>query len=418
MTATVVKLSFTSPVHFGNGRLSDAECACVRGPPWFSALFMEAMAQRVAGGFACGRTGRGPASKRCLPVGGRRLLSSQARTAHLRFSLRTQESESRCALADKKAFEEAPLPSPRRLPDVLRRQGAGCRGDAARLGRGPWGERAWPPRRDLRREGGGHGGLEDGGDAKPYHVGGFHYREGAGLYFIAKGGYDIAPLLESLRYSGLGGKRSAGYGRFEYELTAKCVRCRARDARLPRAAVLGRPDRRRAFGRPSARRPLPAEAEVCGIRPVGHLFRRASEKARLLCFCGRFHFRAATFAGDVFDASAGGAALHGMSECQGVLDGGAVMGTRRYRIDLTTKGLVHIGNRRLSRERRTHFLQQGKIAVLDAKAFVSRLDEKRLEDYCRFLETDSRSGLDDFLDKHDLRAAWRKRPWPTGWTPP
>ena len=88
-------------------------------------------------------------------------------------------------------------------------------GDAARLGRGPWGERAC-------HQGGfcagkaGDGGLEDGGDAKPYHVGGFHYREGAGLYFIAKGGYDIAPLLESLRYSGLGGKRSAGYGRFEY----------------------------------------------------------------------------------------------------------------------------------------------------------------------------------------------------------
>ena len=46
--------------------------------------------------------------------------------------------------------------------------------------------------------------------------------------------------------------------------------------------------------------------------------------------------------------------------------------------------------------------------MLDAKAFVSRLDEKRLEDYCRFLETDSRSGLDDFLDKHDLRGVAEK----------
>ena len=44
MTATVVKLSFTSPVHFGNGRLSDAECAC-SADTLFSALFMEAMAQ-------------------------------------------------------------------------------------------------------------------------------------------------------------------------------------------------------------------------------------------------------------------------------------------------------------------------------------------------------------------------------------
>ncbi len=83
------------------------------------------------------------------------------------------------------------------------------------------------------------------------------------------------------------------------------------------------------------------------------------------------------------------------------------MGTRRYRIDLTTKGLVHIGNGR-SLGKKDYFLQQGKIAVLDAKAFVSRLDEKRLEDYCRFLETDSRSGLDDFLDKHDLRGVAEK----------
>lgn len=54
---------------------------------------------------------------------------------------------------------------------------------------------------------------------EPYRIGEFYFKEGNGLYFIV--GYESEPaillleeLLESLSYSGIGGKRSAGYGRF------------------------------------------------------------------------------------------------------------------------------------------------------------------------------------------------------------
>lgn len=56
-------------------------------------------------------------------------------------------------------------------------------------------------------------------ETEPYRVGQFYFNEGNGLYFIV--GYEsteaimlLEELLESLSYSGIGGKRSAGYGRF------------------------------------------------------------------------------------------------------------------------------------------------------------------------------------------------------------
>ena len=54
---------------------------------------------------------------------------------------------------------------------------------------------------------------------EPYRVGMYYFHEGSGLYLII--GYDdddalmlVEELLESLSYSGIGGKRNAGLGRF------------------------------------------------------------------------------------------------------------------------------------------------------------------------------------------------------------
>lgn len=56
----------------------------------------------------------------------------------------------------------------------------------------------------------------------PYRVGVFNFNEGNGLYVIV--GYEddnllylVSDLLESLSFSGLGGHRSSGLGRFEYK---------------------------------------------------------------------------------------------------------------------------------------------------------------------------------------------------------
>lgn len=57
-----------------------------------------------------------------------------------------------------------------------------------------------------------------GDDAEPYHVGGFMFEPGAGLYFLIRAPFSVEPLLEQLSYSGLGGKRSSGFGRFSFSL--------------------------------------------------------------------------------------------------------------------------------------------------------------------------------------------------------
>lgn len=54
----------------------------------------------------------------------------------------------------------------------------------------------------------------------PYSVGVYRFADGAGLYFIVgmQGERDmeaLLPLIESLGYSGIGGRRSTGYGKFE-----------------------------------------------------------------------------------------------------------------------------------------------------------------------------------------------------------
>lgn len=58
----------------------------------------------------------------------------------------------------------------------------------------------------------------ESGDAEPFHVGSFSFRPGAGLYVLHEGDYDIRPLLDQLSYAGIGGKRTSGYGRFEYAI--------------------------------------------------------------------------------------------------------------------------------------------------------------------------------------------------------
>jgi CRISPR-associated protein Csm4 len=58
-------------------------------------------------------------------------------------------------------------------------------------------------------------------DTEPYHVGAFAFKKGAGLYIIACGNGETLPLLRKLlaqvAYSGIGGRRSLGLGRFSVE---------------------------------------------------------------------------------------------------------------------------------------------------------------------------------------------------------
>ena len=60
----------------------------------------------------------------------------------------------------------------------------------------------------------------DDDNNKIYHVGAYSFKQDSGLYFVAKFEDEsyvdqFENIIESLQYSGIGGKRSAGYGKFE-----------------------------------------------------------------------------------------------------------------------------------------------------------------------------------------------------------
>lgn len=62
-------------------------------------------------------------------------------------------------------------------------------------------------------------------DALPYHVGTYSFKDDCGLYIIVKGKDDTVmntfrALLTAVSFSGLGGKRSSGMGRFSYSIEA------------------------------------------------------------------------------------------------------------------------------------------------------------------------------------------------------
>lgn len=61
--------------------------------------------------------------------------------------------------------------------------------------------------------------VPEQGDAKPYPVGLFHFRENCGLYFLAaladqRDRSWLTALIEALGLSGIGGKVTSGYGKF------------------------------------------------------------------------------------------------------------------------------------------------------------------------------------------------------------
>lgn len=79
------------------------------------------------------------------------------------------------------------------------------------------------------------------------------------------------------------------------------------------------------------------------------------------------------------------------------------MPSKRYRLTLTVEGLVHIGDGGKYGEK-DYFLERGKVSILDAPAFVAKLNPEQLNSYCEFLKEDSHSGLQDYLGKNKVLA--------------
>jgi hypothetical protein len=75
------------------------------------------------------------------------------------------------------------------------------------------------------------------------------------------------------------------------------------------------------------------------------------------------------------------------------------MPSKRYRLTLTVEGLVHIGDGGKYGKKDYFLTKQGTIAILNAPSFVSKLDHDQLNEYCEFLKKDSRTGLQEYLDR-------------------
>lgn len=75
------------------------------------------------------------------------------------------------------------------------------------------------------------------------------------------------------------------------------------------------------------------------------------------------------------------------------------MPSKRYRLTLTVEGLVYIGDGGKYGKKDYFLTKQGTIAILNAPSFVSKLDQDQLNDYCEFLKNDSRTGLQEYLDR-------------------
>lgn len=208
MGTKTVKLTFLRPVHFGQSRLSDGGSTC-DAATLFSALFIEALRDGAQDGLLEAARDGDLAISDALPYVGDTLYLPKPMVAPDVFDRRNREREAageRLDSRERKANKRLAYVPARRYGDYL----AGTFDSLAEQGSFKLGTSQLQTKVNLTRE--------ESEDSLPYFVDGYSFVEGAGLYFLVRGGYDIAPLLDQLSYAGLGGKRSSGYGRFAYEI--------------------------------------------------------------------------------------------------------------------------------------------------------------------------------------------------------
>lgn len=203
METTIVKLSFLAPVHFGAGRLTDSAYTC-DAATLFSALYIEALRMGVADVLLASARKGDFAISDAFPFVGDTFYLPKPMVASGTFEQKASAvaGDSRERKANKKLGY---IPAAR-YADYM----AGKLDAVAELERFKPGVASLQAKVNLERL--------DGPDAEPYFVGGFSFAPNAGLYFLVKSVFDLMPILEQLSYSGIGGKRSSGYGRFVYSV--------------------------------------------------------------------------------------------------------------------------------------------------------------------------------------------------------
>lgn len=201
MTTKIIKLTFQGPVHFGKKRLSDGE-ATFAADTFFSGLYIEALAMGMDTKWLLSDL----AISDSFPFIGETLYLPKP---FIKVEAQANDETNR------KVFKKLNYVPASAYHEYL---AGNITASQAKL---------WADQFEL-----GDGLLSDkvsltdipaGGESRPYAVGTYHYQSKAGLYIIVEATENVFDkldrLLGSLQYAGLGGKRSAGYGRFTYELT-------------------------------------------------------------------------------------------------------------------------------------------------------------------------------------------------------
>lgn len=204
MDGKIVKLHFRGQVHFGDGRLSDGRFTC-DAATLFSAMYIEAMGLGLESELLdAAKVGDFYISD-AFPYVGESLYLPKPMVRLNRGSARSCSSDEVDSRA-RKAAKKLNYIAADALPSFL----CGDFDPVEALEKTRFGTTTLQTKVNLKRE--------DTADARPYHVGGFSFLPDAGIYFMVRGSFDLEPVLNRLAFSGLGGKRSAGYGRFSYEI--------------------------------------------------------------------------------------------------------------------------------------------------------------------------------------------------------
>ena len=200
MRMEIYKLHFKAPVHFGNKRLSDGEMS-IAADTLFSALFIEALQLKMDTNWLLNDL----------------VLSDtfpyENELFYLPKPLIKIESQEEGNHKDFKKLKYIPVYN---YTDYL--QGRLTAEDAKDLNEIFYvGSFTLQTKVSLTEQE-----KDPSADSEPYSVGTFTFEANSGLYFIAKGSDqaldNLKQVMNALQYAGLGGKRFAGFGRFEYDI--------------------------------------------------------------------------------------------------------------------------------------------------------------------------------------------------------
>lgn len=202
MFLRTIKLHFSQPAHFGKKRLGDSAFT-IESDTLFSALYIEALKLNINTDFLL----QDLIISDTFPFNGETYFLPKPM-----LQIKSEDQD----LSDKKLFKKL-----RYVPvDVIQKFVNGeCTSrdvhmfiESLNIGKSQTVTKVALESEEAREK----------GDSQPYNIGVHHFSIGAGIYFVVKGSEEtikkLVVLLESLQYSGIGGKRKSGYGTFSFEV--------------------------------------------------------------------------------------------------------------------------------------------------------------------------------------------------------